>query len=71
MVKSVLVLVAWIVLLVWTFEATDGGGDLFTQKSSIRGSAYKWAFLSSLTSLIGNFGISYGYRGVTINCRRT
>lgn len=54
-VKSVVVLLAWIAILVWTFVATDGGGDLFTQKSSIEGSAYDWAFLGSLTSLVGNY----------------
>lgn len=55
MVKSVVVLVAWIAMLIWAFVATDGGGDLFTQKSSIEGSAHNWAFLGSLTSLIGNY----------------
>ena len=55
MVKSVVVPIAWIAILVWAFVATDGGGDLFTQKSKIEGSAYSWAFLSSLTSVIGNY----------------
>lgn len=55
MVKSVVVPVAWIAILVWAFVATDGGGDLFTRKSRIEGSAYSWAFLSSLTSVIGNY----------------
>ncbi|KAL1591312.1 hypothetical protein SLS60_012095 [Paraconiothyrium brasiliense] len=55
MVKSVVVPVAWIAILVWAFVATDGGGDLFTRKSTIEGRAYSWAFLSSLTSVIGNY----------------
>ncbi|OAG04292.1 uracil permease [Paraphaeosphaeria sporulosa] len=55
MVKSVVVPIAWIAILVWAFVATDGGGHLFDEKSKIQGSAYSWAFLSSLTSVIGNY----------------
>ncbi|KAL5409395.1 hypothetical protein PMIN03_005954 [Paraphaeosphaeria minitans] len=55
MVKSVVVPIAWIAILVWAFVATDGGGHLFEEKSKIQGSAYSWAFLSSLTSVIGNY----------------
>lgn len=54
MVKSVIVPVAWIAILVWAFVATEGG-ELFDQTPSIEGSAYSWAFLSSLTSVIGNY----------------
>ena len=54
MVKSVIVPIAWIAILVWAFVATEGG-DLFDQKPLIEGSAYSWAFLSSLTSVIGNY----------------
>ncbi|KAF2646776.1 uracil permease [Massarina eburnea CBS 473.64] len=55
MVKSVVVPIAWIAILIWAFVATDGGGHLFDQKATIQGSAYSWAFLSSLTSVIGNY----------------
>ncbi|KAJ4293645.1 hypothetical protein N0V90_008929 [Kalmusia sp. IMI 367209] len=55
MVKSVIVPISWIAILVWAFVATDGGGELFDQKPTITGSAYSWAFLSSLTSVIGNY----------------
>ncbi|KAF2728179.1 uracil permease [Polyplosphaeria fusca] len=54
MAKSVIVPTAWIAILVWAFVATDGG-DIFDQKATIEGSAYSWAFLSSLTSVIGNY----------------
>lgn len=55
MVKSVIVPISWIAILVWAFVATDGGGELFDKKATIEGSAYSWAFLSSLTSVIGNY----------------
>lgn len=55
MVKSVVVLIAWIAILIWAFVSTDGGGHLWHEKSKIQGSAYSWAFLSSLTSVIGNY----------------
>lgn len=55
MVKSVIVPIAWIAILIWAFVSTDGGGELFNQKPTLSGSAYSWAFLSSLTSVIGNY----------------
>ncbi|OCK84456.1 NCS1 nucleoside transporter family, partial [Lepidopterella palustris CBS 459.81] len=54
MVKSVIVPVAWIAILIWAFVSTDSL-QIFDQKPTIHGSAYSWAFLSSLTSVIGNF----------------
>lgn len=56
MVKSVVVPIAWIAILIWAFVATKGE-DIFaaTSKSTLQGSAYSWAFLSSLTSVIGNY----------------
>ncbi|PVI04329.1 uracil permease [Periconia macrospinosa] len=56
MVKSAVVPVAWIAILIWAFVATKGE-DIFavTGKSTVQGSAYSWAFLSSLTSVIGNY----------------
>lgn len=54
MAKSVIVPIAWIAILIWAFVATDGG-EMFDQKATLTGSAYSWGFLSSLTSVIGNF----------------
>jgi nucleobase:cation symporter-1, NCS1 family len=54
-VKSVIVPIAWIAILIWAFVSTNGGGDIFAQKATIHGSAYSWAWLSSLTSVLGNF----------------
>jgi nucleobase:cation symporter-1, NCS1 family len=54
-VKSVIVPIAWIAILIWAFVSTNGGGDIFAQKPTIHGSAYSWAWLSSLTSVLGNF----------------
>ncbi|CAO2647090.1 Nn.00g080120.m01.CDS01 [Neocucurbitaria sp. VM-36] len=54
MAKSIIVPIAWIAILIWAFVATDGG-EMFDQKATLSGSAYSWGFLSSLTSVIGNF----------------
>ncbi|ORX97439.1 uracil permease [Clohesyomyces aquaticus] len=56
MVKSVVVPVAWIAILGWAFGTTRGE-DIFqkTSTKTIQGSEYSWAFLSSLTSVIGNY----------------
>ncbi|KAI8933323.1 hypothetical protein NX059_009947 [Plenodomus lindquistii] len=54
MVKSTIVPVAWIAILIWAFVSTEGG-EMWQQKATLEGSAYSWAFLSSLTSVIGNF----------------
>ena len=54
MVKSVIVPISWIAILVWAFVSTDSL-QMFNRKPTIHGSAYSWAFLSSLTSAIGNF----------------
>ncbi|KAH8732015.1 uracil permease [Phaeosphaeriaceae sp. PMI808] len=54
MAKSIIVPIAWIAILIWAFVATDGG-EMFDQKAKLEGSAYSWAFISSLTSAIGSF----------------
>ncbi|KAL5113593.1 hypothetical protein ACEQ8H_008541 [Pleosporales sp. CAS-2024a] len=55
MAKSVIVPIAWIGILIWAFVSTEGGGDMWKQKTTLHGSAYSWAFLFSLTSVTGNF----------------
>jgi NCS1 family nucleobase:cation symporter-1 len=54
MAKSVIVPIAWIAILGWAFSSTDGG-EMWNRPATITGSAYSWAFLSSLTSVIGNY----------------
>ncbi|KAF9691365.1 hypothetical protein EKO04_010913 [Ascochyta lentis] len=54
MAKSIIVPMAWIAILIWAFVSTDGG-EMWNQKATLEGSAYSWAFLSSLTSVIGNY----------------
>jgi NCS1 family nucleobase:cation symporter-1 len=54
MAKSIIVPVAWVAILIWAFVSTDGG-EMFHQKATLEGSAYSWAFLSSLTAVIGNY----------------
>jgi len=55
MAKSIIVPIAWIAILIWAFVSTDGGGEMWNQKATLTGSAYSWGFLSSLTSVIGNY----------------
>lgn len=52
--KSIIVPIAFIAILIWSFASTQGL-SIFTQKATIHGSAYSWAFLLSLTSVIGNY----------------
>jgi len=54
MAKSIVVPIAWIAILIWAFRST-GGGNMFSQHVSTHGSAYSWAYLSSMTSVIGNY----------------
>lgn len=54
MAKSIIVPIAWIAILIWAFVSTDGG-EMWNQKATLSGSAYAWGFLSSLTSVIGNY----------------
>jgi NCS1 family nucleobase:cation symporter-1 len=55
MAKSIIVPIAWIAILIWAFVSTKGDGDMWDQKPTLSGSAYSWAFLSSMTAVIGNF----------------
>ncbi|KAI9852514.1 MAG: hypothetical protein M1830_006789, partial [Pleopsidium flavum] len=54
MAKSIIVPIAWIAILIWAFRST-GGGDIFSQQVTTHGSAYSWAYLASMTSVIGNY----------------
>jgi cytosine/uracil/thiamine/allantoin permease len=54
MAKTAIVPAAWIAIMGWALATTDGG-ELFDQKPTLSGSAYSWAFLSSMTSVIGNY----------------
>ncbi|KAI9849439.1 MAG: hypothetical protein M1837_004059 [Sclerophora amabilis] len=54
MAKTAIVPLAWIAILVWAF-ASSGGGEIFEQKATVAGPAYSWAFLASMTSVIGNY----------------
>lgn len=55
--KSVVVPVAWIAIMIWAFVSTCGSNQpsIFDQTAVVSGSAYSWAYLSSLTSVIGNY----------------
>ncbi|ETN44470.1 uncharacterized protein HMPREF1541_10140 [Cyphellophora europaea CBS 101466] len=54
MAKSIIVPAAWVAIMIWAF-ATTSGGEIFDQEPQVSGSAYSWAFLSSMTSVIGNY----------------
>ena len=56
--KSILVPLCFIAILIWSFRSTGGtGGPLLSSsaRATIGGSAYSYAWLSSLTSVIGNY----------------
>ena len=56
--KSILVPICFIAILIWSFRSTGGtGGPLLSSsaRATIGGSAYSYAWLSSLTSVIGNY----------------
>jgi nucleobase:cation symporter-1, NCS1 family len=54
MAKSIIVPLSWIAIMGWALGSTDGG-EIFNQQAQVSGSAYSWAFLSSMTSVIGNY----------------
>ena len=54
MAKSIIVPIAFIAILIWAFRSS-GGGTIFEQQATIHGSAYSWAYLASMTSVIGNY----------------
>lgn len=54
MAKSIIVPIAWIAILGWALGSTDSN-EIFKQKATIGGVAYSWAFLASMTSVIGNY----------------
>jgi nucleobase:cation symporter-1, NCS1 family len=54
MAKSIIVPAAWLSIMIWAL-VTSSGGDIFDEKPTIGGSAYSWAFVSSMTSVIGNY----------------
>ncbi|KAJ5229041.1 hypothetical protein N7489_009749 [Penicillium chrysogenum] len=55
-VKSILVPIAWIAILIWSFVTVQGGGEVFaTQAPTVSGSKYSWLFLANMTSVLGNY----------------
>lgn len=54
MAKSIIVPAAWLAIMIWAL-ASSKGGHIFEQSPTVSGSAYSWAFLSSMTSVIGNY----------------
>lgn len=54
MVKSTVVPAAWLAIMIWALASTRDD-NIFDQKPQVSGSAYSWAFLASMTSVIGNY----------------
>lgn len=55
-VKSILVPIAWIAILIWSFVTVKGGGGIFAQQApTVSGSKYSWLFLANMTSVLGNY----------------
>jgi len=42
-------------MMIWALKVTHGGGPIFAQTARLQGSARGWAFMASLTSVIGNY----------------
>ena len=53
-VKSIIVPLAWLAMMIWALVVA-GTGPIFAQKAALTGSAYSWAWLSGLTSCMGNY----------------
>ena len=52
-VKGVLVPIAWIAMLIWSFVKVPSSQGILAQSASISGSALSWAWLSALNSALG------------------
>ncbi|KAL1387287.1 NCS1 allantoate transporter [Phyllosticta capitalensis] len=56
MLKTIVVPPTFIAILIWSFVATRNTKvELWSQPTTAHGSAYAWAFLTNLTSIIGNY----------------
>ncbi|KAL4805795.1 permease for cytosine/purines, uracil, thiamine, allantoin-domain-containing protein [Aspergillus unguis] len=53
-VKSVLVPAAWIAILIWAL-VVPGTGEVFAARPTVSGAQYSWVWLSSMTSVLGNY----------------
>ncbi|SLM37387.1 ncs1 allantoate transporter [Lasallia pustulata] len=56
--KSIIVPICFIAMLIWAFRSTHGTGGILlasTAKATIGGPTYSYAWLSSLTAVIGNY----------------
>ncbi|CRL29211.1 Permease, cytosine/purines, uracil, thiamine, allantoin [Penicillium camemberti] len=55
-IKSILVPIAWIAILIWSFVTVKGGGGVFAKQApTVSGSKYSWLFLANMTSVLGNY----------------
>ena len=55
-VKSTIVPIAFIAILIWSFRSTSGQArSIFDQTPTTSGAAYSWAYLASMTSVLGNY----------------
>ena len=54
MAKSTIVPAAWLAIMIWALVSTRND-NIFDQQPQVSGTAYSWAFLSSMTSVIGNY----------------
>lgn len=54
--KSIIVPIAWVAILIWALVSTRRT-DIFDQQPKLKpgSSAYSWAFLASMNSVIGNY----------------
>ena len=55
MAKGIIVPIAWLAMLIWSFVKVPAHSGLFEQHSSLEGSKLSWAWLSALNSAIGGW----------------
>ncbi|KAH7024451.1 uracil permease [Microdochium trichocladiopsis] len=55
MAKTAIVPLSWVAILIWALVTTKDGDIFNKQVADVSGERYSWAFLASMTSVIGNY----------------
>lgn len=53
MAKGIVVPIAWLAMLIWSFIKVPSHDGLFEQRPTLSGSKLSWAWLSALNSALG------------------
>ncbi|EKV10009.1 NCS1 allantoate transporter [Penicillium digitatum Pd1] len=53
-IKSILIPIAWVAILIWSFVTVKGGGGVFAKQApTVSGFKFSWLFLANMTSVLG------------------